>query len=134
MLYEVITIKYTSCRPEKIVTIPNFISPRYVIQEKEFNSTNPRILHIGSTENKNLPRVILAISGINCELQIIGRISDNIRLLIEQHQINVITSYSIHYTKLYEVQVPPAAAGAKPRDAARARPRPAARTASAPWR
>jgi glycosyltransferase involved in cell wall biosynthesis len=66
-------IKYTSCDPEKIKVIYVAISERFKRQDKPFNKTKPVILQIGTAPNKNIPRLIEAITGIACELHIIGR-------------------------------------------------------------
>jgi len=81
------------CDPKKISVIHNPISPSYIYRSKNFNSINPRILHIGTRNNKNLERVIEALEGIECHLRIIGKLS------IEQNQMladkNVIYSNAI---------------------------------------
>jgi len=81
------------CDTKKISVIHNPISPSYIYHAKNFNSVNPRILHIGTRKNKNLERVIEALEGIECHLRIIGKLS------IEQNQMladkNVIWSNAI---------------------------------------
>ena len=68
-------IGYTGCRPEKIVVIPNPIGEHIYHKAKEFREDCPVILFIGSTPNKNLDRVIAALAGVDCILEIIGKIS-----------------------------------------------------------
>lgn len=81
------------CDTKKISVIHNPISPSYIYHEKNFNSVNPRILHIGTRKNKNLERVIEALEGIECHLRIIGKLS------LEQNKMladkNVIYSNAI---------------------------------------
>lgn len=67
-------IRYTGCRPEKVVVIPNPIVSQIPVSEKGFHTQKPVILFIGSTPNKNLPRVIEALQGINCHLDVVGLI------------------------------------------------------------
>ncbi len=59
----------------KIRVISNHYNPDLKPSRKEFNSKQPRILHIGTGENKNLPRLVDALQGIPCTLVIIGRLS-----------------------------------------------------------
>lgn len=66
-------------KPEKIVVIPDPLSPDFVFCEKEFNVAQPRILHFNITANKNLLRSIDALAGLPCHLRIIGKLND------EQH-------------------------------------------------
>jgi glycosyltransferase involved in cell wall biosynthesis len=56
----------------KITVIPNFVDPRLVFSERAFAVGEPRVLHVGTTPNKNLPRVIAALRGIPCVLVIVG--------------------------------------------------------------
>src|SRR5580658_5486761 len=58
----------------KITVIPNFVDPAFEFAERPFASERPRILHVGTTPNKNLPRVIAALSDIPCVLVIVGQL------------------------------------------------------------
>ncbi len=65
-------LRHTKVNPTKIRVIGNFISPLFKQTPKLFNTHTPRILHIGSAHNKNLDRLIEAVTGIPCVLVIIG--------------------------------------------------------------
>ena len=65
-------IRFTGCRPEKIVVIPNFLDPGFVKVPHRFNSLRPVLLFIGTAPNKNLRRVIGAVKGLEIELLIVG--------------------------------------------------------------
>lgn len=65
-------LKTIRIRPGKLSVIPHFVDPAFVSIERPFASPRPRILHIGTTPNKNLSRVIAALSDIVCELLIVG--------------------------------------------------------------
>jgi glycosyltransferase involved in cell wall biosynthesis len=69
-------LRHSKCNPDKIVVIPNPLNEKIYHTPKEFNEYEPVILFIGSTANKNLDRVITALTGINCRLEIVGKISD----------------------------------------------------------
>lgn len=71
-------IRYTGCKPDKIRIIPTIIKTHFEYSPKVFPSKKPRILHIGTAPNKNLLRHIAALKGIDCHLQIIGKISDEV--------------------------------------------------------
>ena len=78
-------LKYVNCDPEKIKVIPVAISSRFKYVPKKFNTDKPELLQIGGAPNKNLSRIIEAISGMNVRLSIIGVISDiNLKLLHEK--------------------------------------------------
>lgn len=59
---------------EKIVVVNNPVDPSFCYVPKEFGNECPVILHIGTKPNKNLTRVIQALSGLKCHLRIIGKI------------------------------------------------------------
>jgi glycosyltransferase involved in cell wall biosynthesis len=61
---------------KKIRVIPDAVSPIYRAVARRFNTERPRILHIGTKENKNLSRLIQALAGIRCHLHIIGQLRD----------------------------------------------------------
>jgi glycosyltransferase involved in cell wall biosynthesis len=81
-------VRYTGCDPAKVIVIPNPVNEYIYFREKEFNSINPVLLFIGSTPNKNLDRIIQAISGISCVLEIVGRIPEEHLLLLKKYGIN----------------------------------------------
>jgi glycosyltransferase involved in cell wall biosynthesis len=57
---------------KKISVIPNFVDPAFVFSERPFAGEQPRILHVGTTLNKNLPKVVAALRDIRCVLVIVG--------------------------------------------------------------
>ncbi len=61
----------------KVLVVPNIVSPIYRPCPRPFKSECPRILHIGTKENKNLLRLVQALVGIRCHLHIIGRLNDS---------------------------------------------------------
>lgn len=66
---------------ERISVIPNCVHPRFQ-KINSITKINNRILQVGTGKNKNLARVIKAIEGLDCELTIVGFLSEeNIRLL-----------------------------------------------------
>jgi glycosyltransferase involved in cell wall biosynthesis len=86
----------------KIKVINNFIDPRFTYSEKEFNHSQPSLLFIGSTENKNLDRVLEAIKDINCKLEIIGKISDAQSAFIKNNNIETNVIHGVSYETVIE--------------------------------
>jgi glycosyltransferase involved in cell wall biosynthesis len=60
------------CPPDKIVVIPVAISEDFRRKERPFNRARPRVVQIGTAPNKNVPRLIEALRGLGCELDLIG--------------------------------------------------------------
>lgn len=83
-------IKYTGCRPEKIVVIPNPLNEVMYHTPAVFDESCPEILFIGYTPNKNLARVIPALEGICCRLVIVGQIPAEHEKLLIQYKIQYI--------------------------------------------
>lgn len=81
-------VAFTGCDPDKIVVIPNFVNQIYRYQAKYFNKACPRILHIGVFPNKNLERVIPALEGIPCFLEIIGVLEEKHHKLLRNYGID----------------------------------------------
>jgi glycosyltransferase involved in cell wall biosynthesis len=58
----------------KVTVIPNFVDPAFIFSERSFMGERPRILHVGTTANKNLARVVGALRDVACVLVIVGQI------------------------------------------------------------
>lgn len=83
-------LKHHPCDPAKIVVIPVAISPDFVPVEKVFNKLKPRILQVGTAPNKNIPRLIEALEGIPCVLNIVGKKNEAYESLLQQHKVEYI--------------------------------------------
>ena len=76
--------------PERIQSIIyNPVDPSFVFSPKNINKEKPIILHLGTKPNKNLSRVIKAVSTISCTLHIIGNVSENLWKKIDEYGIDV---------------------------------------------
>jgi glycosyltransferase involved in cell wall biosynthesis len=65
--------------PERIHVIPVSVSPLYRPYPRAFNVDCPRILQVGTKANKNVQRLIQALRGIKCHLDIVGPVDDSLR-------------------------------------------------------
>ncbi|MBS1946940.1 MAG: glycosyltransferase family 4 protein [Bacteroidetes bacterium] len=82
---------YTKCDPDKIRIIPNFVDPIFQPSVYRFNDDMPLILFIGTTENKNLVRLMEALEGLRIRLEIIGHVSEE--------QTQKLKGYRIQYSQ-----------------------------------
>jgi glycosyltransferase involved in cell wall biosynthesis len=80
-------LKHHACDPEKIVVIPVAISDKFVRKDQDFNAVRPRILQIGTAPNKNIPRLIEALSTIPCVLEIIGKHNPDYEAMLKKYNI-----------------------------------------------
>jgi glycosyltransferase involved in cell wall biosynthesis len=81
-------IHFTGCNPAKIEIVYVPLDPRFVAKLTGFNAERPRILQIGTALNKNLKRLIPALSTVTCKLVIIGKINDEELHLLKEHRID----------------------------------------------
>ncbi len=80
---------------DKLSVIYNSVDESFKYSEKEFNTRNPVILHIGTGWNKNLSRTIQALEGISCHLRIIGHLTKD--------HISDLEKYKIEYSNAYNL-------------------------------
>jgi glycosyltransferase involved in cell wall biosynthesis len=68
----------------KITVIPNFVDPAFQFSERPFAIEQPRILHVGTTRNKNLLNVIAALRDIPCVLVVVGQVPEATMKYLEE--------------------------------------------------
>lgn len=93
-------LKCIKCDPNKIRVLPLCISPAFKPFKKKFDLAKPTILQIGTSKNKNLLRLIEALQGISCKLEIVGKLS--------QEQVDTLAHFKIdfsNYFSLSEVEI-----------------------------
>lgn len=88
--------------PSIIHVVPVSVSPLFKRQPKVFNREKPRILQVGTTDNKNIPRLAKALSGISCFLAIVGRVSDDLDAILRHHGIDYESMSGISDEELVE--------------------------------
>lgn len=81
-------LRAVRCDRNKLHVIHNAVSNDFRASPYIFNSTKPRLLQIGTNWNKNLERVIQALSGINCQFIVLGPLSANQIKLLLRHRID----------------------------------------------
>jgi glycosyltransferase involved in cell wall biosynthesis len=83
-------IAYTDCSSDKIHVIENPLSEIFIPPEqiKPFDKSCPVILQIGATPNKNVSKLIEAIVGLSCKLVLVGRVDDELKLLLQKNKID----------------------------------------------
>ncbi len=93
-------IRYTGCAPEKVVVVPNPVDSGFYFKEKEFNKDCPVLLFVGTAPHKNLDRVIEAITGMKCILDIVGKIPQRQREMLGSANISFRESVNISSEQL----------------------------------
>lgn len=82
-------LKYIKVDSKKITVSGVCISNIYKKKIKKFSQIKPKILIIGTRDNKNIKNILMSLTDINCELIIIG-------FLIEEY-IGILKKYKIKY-------------------------------------
>ncbi len=90
-------LKVVKVNPEKVVVVHNCISPLVKYHEPVFNSEKPNILHIGTAHNKNLERLIEAVSGMHVKLTILGHLREHHKSLLQKHGIDYENYFNLPY-------------------------------------
>jgi len=95
-------IKFIDCDPNKIRVVPVCISPGFARMDKVFNEETPKILQIGTAGNKNLGRLIEALNGIQCHLDIVGKLSESQVNELKKNNIDYSNSYNLSEAEIIE--------------------------------
>ena len=90
--------------PEKIHVIPVCLNTQFTYERKSaFNKDKPQIMHIGTTPNKNLSRVCLALKDIKCHLEIIGKLDEISELeRLQNYNISFSNSFALEQEQLIQ--------------------------------
>lgn len=98
-------VALTGVAPEKVKVIPVAISRSFQRCDKVFHASKPRILQVGTADNKNLPRTVAALHGIPCTLVIVGKLADEQRRVLIENEIdfeNHVNLSEAEIVRLYE--------------------------------
>jgi glycosyltransferase involved in cell wall biosynthesis len=71
----------------KVRVIPNYFDPVFTYRPARFRPAKPVILQIGTAPNKNLHRLIVALAGLDCVLDIVGPLTDISCMLLQEHTV-----------------------------------------------
>ena len=72
----------------RVSVVPDPVSPAFRPAPTGRTADVPRILQVGTAPNKNVLRVAAALSGIPCELRIIGGVSQDLRRALAKEGVN----------------------------------------------
>lgn len=81
-------VAHLQVNPNKVVVIPNIISQYFRYVAKPFSKAKPVVLQIGTKYNKNMERTIEALYQISCKFVVVGQLSEQQLLLLENYNID----------------------------------------------
>lgn len=88
-------LEQVHCPEEKIIVVPDPVTKGFTFKPKRFNENNPVILQIGTGSNKNLERVVQACEGLDVTLDIVGKLTNEQKTLLEEKAIRYSNSYNL---------------------------------------
>jgi glycosyltransferase involved in cell wall biosynthesis len=71
----------------RIHVVPVSVSAMFQPSPKSFNSDCPQILQVGTKANKNVPRLVQALKGLNCHLHIVGPVDESLRQVLAENEV-----------------------------------------------
>ncbi len=95
-------LRFTNYNAEDVYVVPVAISPAFQYAPRTFNRLKPVILLVGTMPNKNLDRVLEAVQGLSCILNIIGPLSDKIKETLHAFRIEYRNMVDISESMLVE--------------------------------
>lgn len=98
-------VNLTGCNPEKVLVLYAPTNSAFYPQPKQINKENPKILQIGIMLNKNLSRLAEALKGIPCQLEIVGKPSEEDLQKLNSLKINYQWEANISHEKLLQKYV-----------------------------
>ncbi len=88
-------LKYVNVNPDKIKVVYVPILSSFKPHPKEFNKTRPVILQIGTKVNKNVMRLVEALNGIPCQLEIVGEVSAGLKMQLDKYKVDYRSSKNL---------------------------------------
>jgi len=95
-------VKHINLKSEKIRIVPDCIFQGFKPYPKKFNAQKPRILQVGTKNNKNINRLADALRGIPCHLRIIGPVQDEQRKCLNQNLIDYSSAAGLSSDEMVE--------------------------------
>jgi glycosyltransferase involved in cell wall biosynthesis len=93
-------VKLTGVNADKVKVVPNFFDPRFQFSPKVFNSDKPRILQIGTKDNKNLQNLAKALKGLQCELHVVGQLDAATKEVLKDNRISYKNFVNLSFEQL----------------------------------
>lgn len=81
--------------PEKISVVPISVSSELKPSLARRFPSKPLVLQVGTKKQKNVERLTEALRGLECQLRIIGRLTERQRELLEKNRIDYVSSYDL---------------------------------------
>ena len=71
--------KWVGPLADKVVVVPDCVFGEFAYDPKPFNEQCPAVLQVGTKWNKNVERVMEAVAGTGCRVEIVGELSEELK-------------------------------------------------------
>ena len=71
--------KWVGPLADKVVVVPDCVFEDFAYDPKPFNEESPVVLQVGTKWNKNVERVMEAVAGTGCRLEVVGELKEEQR-------------------------------------------------------
>jgi len=95
-------LKFVDIEPSRVKVVYVPISDSFVQNSKPFNKEKPRILQIGTSPNKNVIRLVQALRGVPCVLDIIGMVNDDLKRELKESGVTFTEAKNISNEEMLE--------------------------------
>lgn len=96
-------LQYVRCTPARVRVVPDCVAETFQKSPKEFNAQCPRVLLVGTGKNKNIPRVVEALAGLRCKLDIVGALDVPSDDALRQNGIDYFVSGNLSCDQMLEM-------------------------------
>jgi len=90
-------------KPAKVRVIPDCVAPEFKATPKAWPSSQPRLLLVGTTGNKNLNRVAEACIGLAVQLSILGELTASQRDYLDRHGLEYDNQWDLPKKKVVAI-------------------------------
>jgi glycosyltransferase involved in cell wall biosynthesis len=84
----------------QVEVVHDCVSSQFVFMPHQFNQKEPRILHIGTKQNKNLERVIEALNDVTCLLVIVGSLTKEQSFLLSKYCVKFLNLKNLTFEEM----------------------------------
>ena len=96
-------VKVARIKPEKVKVIYDPLPDGLTFTPKEFSTTKPNILVVGTKKNKNLEGIVKALESVKCRLTVIGKLSIKQVELLKNSNLDYENLFDLPYSEIIDV-------------------------------
>lgn len=93
---------YLSVDPRKLVVVGDCYDPKFFPRPGTPVTQRPRVLQVGTGKHKNVPRLVQALEGTDCVLDLIGRMNADIKSALYRTRLSFENTFDISQDDLID--------------------------------